>query len=57
MVTNSKIHNNTVYNPQNNDKENLITWISGDRNIKKQLDYITISQKHKNGLRMRKQKE
>jgi len=37
-----------MYNPVNNDKYNLQTWCSGDNNIKKQLDYVTISNKHKN---------
>ena len=39
---------NTLFNPENNNKDALVTWISGGNNIKKQLDYVMISQKHKN---------
>ena len=63
MVTNSKniikhnlVATNTLYDPQNNDKEKLMTWISSDSNIKKQLDYIMISQKHKNWIKTQGQK-
>lgn len=38
-----------MYNPQNNNKDNLVTWFGNTNNIKKQLAYITISQKHKTG--------
>ena len=39
---------NTFFNPKNDDKKNLVTWISGDGAIKKQIDYIMISGEHKN---------
>ena len=48
---------NTLYNPpNNNNKDDLITWISGGNNIKKQLDYIMISQKRQNWINNSKTK-
>ena len=47
---------NTMYNPNNNGKENLVTWYSNTNNIKKQLDYILISNKHKLGTKLKNQR-
>ena len=47
---------NTIYNPTNNDKENLVTWYSNTNNIKKQLGYIIISNRHKNWIQNTKTK-
>ena len=49
IIKHNLVATNTLYNPQSDDNEKLITWISSDNNIKQQLDYITISQKHKQG--------
>ena len=34
---------NTIHPPKKGNKEKLATWASGDGEINKQLDYITIS--------------
>ena len=47
---------NIMYNPKNNDKGELIAWASGCGNVKKQLDYITISNKRKNWVKYVKTK-
>merc|ERR1712112_265026 len=38
---------NTPHPLKNNDKQNLITWVSGDGSVKKQLDYILVNGKVK----------
>ena len=48
---------NTTYDPKNNERNELITWIGGDGDIKKQLDYILISEKQMNWVNNGKQKE
>ena len=43
---------NARYNPKNNNRQELITWgISGGK-IEKHLDYIAISNKSKNWIKM-----
>ena len=42
--------------PENNDRQRLTTWTSGDGEIQKQLDYIMISKKIKTWLNCSKAK-
>jgi len=37
VIKHDLVATNTLYNPQNNDKEKLVTWVRIDNNIKKQL--------------------
>jgi len=37
-----------IYNPEDNKQVNLVTWYWGEGKIKKQLDFITISDKNRN---------
>ena len=42
---------NTMFTPKAEKKENLETWRSGDGGIRRQLDYIVISEERKNWVK------
>ena len=47
---------NTIHIPKHRDRNNLITWASGDKTINKQLDYIMISKNMRTWLNYTKVK-
>jgi len=57
IIKRNIVATNTLYNPQNNDIDSLVTWISNTNNVKKQHAYITISHKHKNCAKTQERKE
>ena len=54
MNSQPQIH--THFIPKNGNKNLLTTWQSNDEGIKKQLDYIMISKKHRNRVTQTKTK-